>query len=131
MNACPHCRMPLADAPDLAGQFVACPSCGKSFPMPPTANVPQGVPVADPFVIRSSPGRQPERRRSEPSAALIVAAIVGFLAVAYGGACIIINARRPSFIVAFWKYVGVDSFAAVGFAIVGFGLIALYAINRK
>ena len=30
---CPHCRKTLADAPDLAGQMVKCPECGKTFGM--------------------------------------------------------------------------------------------------
>lgn len=32
--ACPHCRASVADDRSLAGQLVACPSCGQMFRMP-------------------------------------------------------------------------------------------------
>lgn len=44
---CPHCDSLLGDAPHLAGQIVACPSCGRHFPLPPLpapASLPPPVP---------------------------------------------------------------------------------------
>jgi hypothetical protein len=32
--ACPHCQASVADDRSLAGQLVACPSCGRMFRMP-------------------------------------------------------------------------------------------------
>jgi hypothetical protein len=34
MTTCPHCSHQMDDAPELAGQFVACPLCGGQFPLP-------------------------------------------------------------------------------------------------
>src|SRR3954463_8284914 len=34
MIACPHCQLSMHDAPELAGQTVACPSCNGAFVVP-------------------------------------------------------------------------------------------------
>ena len=53
---CPYCRKNLSDAPDLAGQMVNCPECGKPFAMPGRVIVrPAGTPPPIPF-----PGTAPE-----------------------------------------------------------------------
>lgn len=41
---CPHCRTILDDAPDLAGQIVACPHCGGQFGMGGPAPLPPPPP---------------------------------------------------------------------------------------
>jgi hypothetical protein len=39
MTTCPNCRIAIADSPELAGQWLACPRCGAQFQMPGAATI--------------------------------------------------------------------------------------------
>ena len=58
---CPNCRQPMSDAPELAGQQVACPGCGYQFVM-------RGIPVAAPAV--TSVYRDTVKRRFKPATSI-------------------------------------------------------------
>src|SRR4051794_7920306 len=99
MLQCPHCRSPVADSPDLAGQTVACPNCAKHFTMPAAVSIvaPQAIQSRQPlpfqqqqpmvFVQTSAP-RQPRLQaggwfaRSFASASGVVLAV---LLILFGG----------------------------------------------
>ena len=41
MITCPHCRHVMDDAPELAGQVVACPRCGGRMQLPGGPTIPR------------------------------------------------------------------------------------------
>ena len=57
---CPHCQTFLTDAPDLAGQEVACPMCSGHFFM-------SGA-VEPPLPVAKQVERRPQERRKESPA---------------------------------------------------------------
>lgn len=67
---CPHCGSQLDDAPDLAGQWVACPRCSGQFQVPPLA-----VPL--PMVVSRPRVAAPKKQGMHPAKiAMMVATIV-------------------------------------------------------
>lgn len=90
MPTCPNCHTPLADAPDLAGQFVACPKCGKQFPMPPSA-----APLID-VGPRIPPATRRSARKADktPRLVLLVATIC-WPVVAFAWGAIRYRQSRP------------------------------------
>lgn len=88
MPICPHCSFPLADAPDLAGQFVACPHCGHQFPLaPPTAppdsfdSPQQQFAVGWSPVVSSQPLRKEVRQTRLTNSFAIASLVVAVLSV--------------------------------------------------
>lgn len=85
-TTCPHCSFPLADAPDLAGQFVACPHCGHQFPLappdaPPTiTDPPQRDPGFIPPIININHRRESQPQHSSHSVG-IASLVIGVVAI--------------------------------------------------
>ncbi len=76
MINCPHCQSTLDDAPELAGQLVACPHCGRQFPVPiPAPPIPETGIRIDSYRPQPAWPRPKKRHDKVPRMVLLVATI--------------------------------------------------------
>lgn len=59
MAVCPHCRLAMADVPELAGQLVACSSCGGQFQLPASRVMPSAGSPPPPMLQAMPPNLVP------------------------------------------------------------------------
>lgn len=130
MAACPNCSLPLADTPEYAGQFVACPKCGTSFPLPPPIATP--VSPVDPFKIETRRAPSPAVSQPQPiNRGFPWLASLGLAIVIYGGLLMISTpGRQFSNLPAMWDAYHFNwGVVSIGFCVLLVGL-AIY-LKRK
>lgn len=110
MLTCPHCRFLMDDAPDLAGQLVACPRCAGQMMMPGFAPAPQPATVIH---------HHYHGKRGKDKAAGMVAALMSFLIPGLGQLCQ--GRAAMGVLLCFGTLLAV----AIGFALPPFLLVAI------